>query len=103
MIVRQKPPTASGVVFLTLEDETGLVNLIVWPDVWDRYRRLARAASLLGIDGILQRSGNGPVSGGPRRNEAIDVVVKGMWGVPPARSSRDPELSAPEPPSRDFH
>ena len=102
VVVRQRPPTASGVVFLTLEDETGLVNLIVWPDVWDRYRRIARTAVLLGIDGILQRSG-GTGGGRPQRGEAIDVVVKGMWPVPPAQSTRDPHLAPVEPPSRDFH
>src|SRR6185437_1782320 len=47
VLVRQRPGTASGVLFITLEDETGTVNLIVWPGVYERYRRAARHATLL--------------------------------------------------------
>ena len=42
VITRQRPGTAKGFVFLTLEDETGLVNVIVRPDVYERYRRVIR-------------------------------------------------------------
>jgi len=55
--VRQKPPTAKGHVFITLEDEEGLVNLIVRPGVYERYRAALRNASLLWASGRLQREG----------------------------------------------
>jgi len=57
---RSDPPaagTASGIVFVTLEDETGIVNLIVRPDVYDRHRPAARGAMLLQADGFLERHG----------------------------------------------
>jgi error-prone DNA polymerase len=54
VICRQRPATASGVVFMTLEDETGLVNVVLWRKVFDEYPVLARTASLLGIAGTLQ-------------------------------------------------
>ncbi len=52
---RQQPETARGVVFLNLEDETGLVNVICIPTVWERYRRVARTAPALRIRGRLER------------------------------------------------
>jgi error-prone DNA polymerase len=57
VLIRQRPGTASGVVFETLEDETGVVNLIIRPDVFDRYRPAARHAGLLQADGYVQRQG----------------------------------------------
>ena len=55
VIVRQRPPSAKGHVFFTLEDETGLVNLIVRPKVYERYRQVLRNAPLLLVEGRLQR------------------------------------------------
>ena len=52
---RQQPETASGVIFLNLEDETGLVNVIVTPDVWKRFRKVARTSPALRIRGLLER------------------------------------------------
>ena len=52
---RQQPSTAKGVVFLNLEDETGLVNVICTPDVWKRFRRVARTAPALEVRGVLER------------------------------------------------
>lgn len=57
VLVRQRPGTASGVIFVTLEDETGIVNLIVWPQVFERQRRAVLAARLLLATGRLQREG----------------------------------------------
>jgi error-prone DNA polymerase len=57
VLIRQRPGTASGVVFETLEDETGVVNLIIRPDIFDRYRPAARHAGLLQADGYVQRQG----------------------------------------------
>ena len=57
MLVRQRPGSARGVLFITIEDETGHANLIVWPSVFDRQRRLVLTASMLACRGKLQREG----------------------------------------------
>jgi error-prone DNA polymerase len=54
VICRQRPGTATGVVFLTLEDELGFINVVVWNTVFERYQRVVRTASLLGIKGKVQ-------------------------------------------------
>jgi error-prone DNA polymerase len=56
---RQRPATASGITFVNLEDETGLVNVICGVGVWNRYRRITRDASAMIIRGILERSPEG--------------------------------------------
>jgi error-prone DNA polymerase len=55
VVVRQAPPTANGHVFITLEDEYGLVNVIVRPDVYERFRHSLRNAPLIAVEGVLQR------------------------------------------------
>jgi len=57
VVCRQKPATARGNLFLTLEDEDGLVNIVVKPKVYDRYRQEARMEPLLVVEGILQKKG----------------------------------------------
>ena len=57
VICRQRPGSAKGVVFLTLEDETGNGNIVVWPDRFERYRRVTIGARLMRIEGRVQRSG----------------------------------------------
>jgi len=57
VLVRQRPGTAKGITFLTLEDETGQANLIVRPDVWKKHRRAALGAAVLLAQGRLQRQG----------------------------------------------
>ncbi len=52
---RQQPSTAKGVIFVNLEDETGLINVICTPDVWKRFRKVARTAPALEIRGVLER------------------------------------------------
>ncbi len=54
---RQRPDTASGVVFVTLEDETGFVNIVVWRNLVDRQRRELLGARLLGVHGRIEREG----------------------------------------------
>ncbi len=54
---RQRPDTASGVVFVTLEDESGCVNVIVWRDLLERQRRELLGARLLGVAGVIEREG----------------------------------------------
>ncbi len=57
VLVRQRPGSAKGVIFATLEDEGGIANVIIWPDVFERYRRTVLAARLLAVTGRLQRKG----------------------------------------------
>jgi error-prone DNA polymerase len=54
VILRQRPQTASGVTFMTVEDETGLVNVVVWRDVAERQRRVFLESQLLGIEGRME-------------------------------------------------
>ncbi len=55
VVTRQHPMTAKGTVFLALEDETGMVNVTLWPDTWARLRGVVRRHALLLVDGTLQR------------------------------------------------
>jgi DNA polymerase III, alpha subunit len=57
VVTRQHPMTAKGTVFLALEDETGMVNVTLWPDTWARLRGVVRRNALLLVDGDLQREG----------------------------------------------
>jgi error-prone DNA polymerase len=54
VLVRQHPGSARGITFATIEDETGTANLVIHPDVWNRFRTVARTASALTVRGILQ-------------------------------------------------
>jgi error-prone DNA polymerase len=68
VITRQKPGTAKGFVFLTLEDETGLVNVIVRPDVYERYRRVIRTSAVVIVEGKLQKEAG-----------CVDVLARQIW------------------------
>ncbi len=57
VLIRQRPGSAKGVIFVTIEDETGIANLIVWPHKMERYRRTVIGSYLLGVEGKLQREG----------------------------------------------
>jgi len=101
-LVRQRPGTASGVIFVTLEDETGVANLVVWPKVFERYRRETMAARLIRVTGQLQREGI-----------VIHVIARQMEDLTDrlrALASPDTETAPPpslrdrqDYPSRDFH
>lgn len=68
-ICRQRPGTASGVLFMTLEDETGLVNLIVWPQIFERQRTFVTTNSFLAVVGKLQ----------VQDNVVIHVIAQRFW------------------------
>ncbi len=85
VLVRQRPSTAKGITFVTLEDETGTANLIIRPDVWQRFYRPARTAAALIAHGRLQRHG-----------EVIHVLVSKLGDL----SERVRGLGSQ---SRDFH
>jgi len=55
VLVRQRPGTANGVIFVTLEDETGVCNVIVWQKIYQRFRRAVISGRLLKVTGRIQR------------------------------------------------
>ena len=57
MLVRQMPGSAKGVMFITIEDETGVANLVIWPSLFERQRRVILSAGMLGVEGQIQREG----------------------------------------------
>lgn len=71
---RQRPATASGIIFINLEDETGMINIICSTGLWSRYRRIARGSSALLVRGKLEREGRA-VSVLADRIAAIDLIV----------------------------
>ncbi len=85
VLVRQRPATASGVVFITLEDETGIANLVVWTDTYERFRRTIRLSHSLLVEGKVEREG-----------EVVHVHARRFRGL-------DEYLPALESVSRDFH
>ena len=87
VICRQRPGTASGVVFMTLEDETGFVNLVLWPDVFEAHRHLAQTLSFLGVSGRVQAE-----------QGTTHIVVDQLFHPEISKAAAPPEI-----PSRDFH
>lgn len=57
VLVRQRPGSAKGVMFITLEDETGIANLVVWPQVFEQHRRTVLSAGMIAVSGRIQREG----------------------------------------------
>ena len=83
VITRQRPGTAKGVVFLTLEDETGFVNVVLWPQVFRRYAVLAKTARILGVTGTLRRQAG-----------VVHLIATQLWSprlpqTPTTNASRD--------------
>lgn len=73
---RQRPATASGITFMNIEDESGLVNVICSVGVWKRYRRVARESSALIVRGILERSAEGVTNVLADRLEPLFLVTR---------------------------
>ena len=84
MIVRQRPETARGITFVSLEDETGIANLVVMPDVYERFRPLVRNAPFLIARGRVERSGG-----------VVNLQVREILPLVPLEEVRTA--------SRDFH
>lgn len=57
VLVRQRPGTASGVIFATLEDETSVANIVIWPKIFEKYRRVVLTSRLMGVHGKVQKEG----------------------------------------------
>jgi len=79
VVARQHPMTAKGTVFLALEDETGMVNVTLWPDAWARLRGVVRRHALLYVDGVLQREAN-VVNVVAREVRPLPEVVESVGG-----------------------
>ena len=92
VITRQRPGTASGVIFATLEDETGSANVIVWPRMSERYRKETYTARLLVVTGELQREGiviHVIAQKMQDRTEALYALADGSNTGTPSYKSRD--------------
>jgi len=94
---RQRPGSAKGVVFVTLEDETAVANLVVWGDVFEKHRRQVLGAHVLGVEGRVQKEG-----------KVIHVVSERLFDLTPLLATLEhqsaPARFDPLPlQSRDFH
>jgi len=104
VLVRQRPGTAKGVIFLTLEDETGIVNVVVWPKVFEKNRRTVMTAQFLLVGGKIEREG---LVIHVVADELIDLsdelkrLGDGTAGMP--STDRDLHGGSWQPKSRDFH
>jgi error-prone DNA polymerase len=76
ILVRQKPGSAKGVMFITLEDEGGTANLVIWPQLFEAERRLILSSSMLGVSGVVQREG-----------EVIHLVARRLVDLSPLLAS----------------
>ena len=121
VITRQRPGTASGVIFLTLEDETGVSNVVVWPKVYKRFRHTVMGGRLLRVTGRLEREGivvhliadhiedlSHRLSDlGHPRDDAVGITQPQADDAPrtrPSPAARHPREQAKRLfPSRDFH
>src|SRR6185312_5228580 len=72
VVVRQRPQTAKGFVFCTLEDETGLSNVVLAPSVYAQYRPVVRSAPLLLVEGVVEREG-----------DTVNVWTRRAWPLTP--------------------
>jgi error-prone DNA polymerase len=70
VVVRQRPPTAKGFVFITMEDEDGLMNVFARPDVYQRYYKVLRNCFLLIVEGTVQKQGG-----------ILNVLAEGALGM----------------------
>jgi error-prone DNA polymerase len=77
VLVRQQPSTSKGTIFMTLEDETGTVNLVVWPRVWQRFRPTVRGAVALLAQGKVERNG-GVIHVIPSSMEDLSQSLRGL-------------------------
>jgi len=118
VLIRQRPGSAKGVVFITIEDETGVANLVVWPDVFKKQRKIVMGARLVAVHGLIQRDPDSNVihvvaqrledHTHMLRHLSEDIMAAplsrgdapGAIRPPPGRHPRDVEII---PKSRDFH
>ena len=95
ILVRQQPGSAKGVIFVTIEDETGIANLVVWKKVFAAYRKVVMGASMLGVKGYIQREG-----------EVVHVVAQHLTdlsGMLASVGRRDEPFPLPHGRGDEFH
>jgi len=76
VLIRQMPASAKGVMFITIEDETGIANLVIWPTLYEKQRRTILGAAMLGVDGRIQREG-----------EVVHLIAYKVFDLTPQLSS----------------
>ncbi|MBX9709706.1 MAG: error-prone DNA polymerase [Xanthobacteraceae bacterium] len=115
VLVRQRPCSSKGVVFMTLEDENGIANVVVWPKVMDRFRKEVMGARLVEVEGVIQSSPDKVVHLVASRlidrtadltGLADDTLRSGRSvsvGRAPVQKAHHPRNVRILPPSRDFH
>ncbi|WP_435658316.1 error-prone DNA polymerase [Brucella pituitosa] len=107
--VRQRPGSAKGVVFLTIEDETGIANIVVWSKIMKAFRREVMGARLIHIEGRIQRSPEGVVHLVASKLQDRSAALIEMSGreaqrlVAPSQTAHHPRNVKIMPNSRDFH
>ena len=106
VLVRQKPGTAKGVVFITIEDETGIANLVVWPKMLEKFRREVMSGRLVEARGPIQRSPEGIIHVIVRdfidHTRLLHGLADGETPIPLARADeiRRPDARSDVPPPR---
>jgi error-prone DNA polymerase len=68
VITKQRPGTASGVMFMTVEDESGFMNLVVWPQVFERFSVMIKTVHFLGVSGRVQA-----------KDGVVHVIAQSFW------------------------
>jgi len=104
VLIRQKPGSAKGVVFMTIEDETGIANLVIWPSLLERFRKIIMGARLVWIDGIIQRSDEGIIHIVIETisDRSFDLLALSDEQLPPSFARAD-EVKRPVPEGRARH
>ncbi len=100
VITRQRPGSANGVIFVTLEDETGHANLIIWPKVFERFRKHVLSATLLAAEGPVQREGEVVHLLAERLSDLSGLLGALAADAVPGRAADEARFDVQ---SRDFH
>ena len=87
ILVRQKPGSAKGVLFITIEDETGVANIILWPDRFEAQRTVVMSSAMISVTGVVQRDGEGGVSTSSPTASMIIPIYCGNWARSICRAS----------------
>jgi len=99
VLVRQRPGTASGVIFMTLEDETGIGNIVVWPKLFEQFRAEVLGGRLVAIDGPVQKEGEVIHVVAERVHDWTPLLAKlsaaGPKHVDPSTPNDEPRKSGP--------
>jgi error-prone DNA polymerase len=96
VLVRQRPGTASGVIFMTVEDEDAIANIVVWPKSFERYRREVMGARLVGVAGRAEHEGTPP-------HRVTHVIAERLYDLSGLLDSLDESGEPIAVPSYDFH